>query len=74
MIFPDKWYDVIKWIASVALPASATLILALGQIWNFSDIAVPIGATIGAVAAFLGALLGISSIQYKKLTDKKEDK
>lgn len=62
----NKTYDTIKWIATVVLPALATLILTIGQIWNFSEWAVPIGATIAAVATFLGALLGISSIAYSK--------
>ena len=67
----NKTYDVLKWIATVVLPALATLVLTIGQIWNFSALAVPIGATIAAVATFLGALLGISSIAYSK---QKEDK
>ena len=61
----NKVYDVLKWIALVVLPAIATLYMALSGIWGF-----PYGdqivGTITAVDAFLGALLGISSAQYKK--------
>lgn len=62
----NKTYDILKWIATVVLPAFATLTLTIGQIWGWSDWTVPIGATIAAVAAFLGAILGVSSITYAK--------
>lgn len=71
MIFNDnKIYDILKWVASVALPALATLILAIGQIWNVSTVTVPIGATVAAVATFMGALLGVSSLKYKQINEK----
>jgi hypothetical protein len=67
MIFNNsKIYDTLKWISTVVLPALATLVLAIGQIWNVTVWTVPIGATIAAVATFMGAVLGISSIQYAK--------
>ena len=67
MIFNNsKIYDTLKWISTVVLPALATLVLAIGQIWNVTAWTVPIGATIAAVATFMGAVLGISSIQYAK--------
>lgn len=62
----NKTYDLLKWISTVVLPALATLVLAIGQIWNVTTWTVPIGATIAAVATFMGAVLGISSIQYAK--------
>lgn len=65
-MFNNKTYDILKWISTVVLPALATLILAIGQIWNVTAWTVPIGATIAAVATFMGAVLGISSIQYAK--------
>lgn len=65
-MFNNKTYDILKWISTVVLPALATLFLAIGQIWNVTAWTVPIGATIAAVATFMGAVLGISSIQYAK--------
>jgi len=62
----NKTYDILKWVATVVLPALATLTLTIGQIWGWSDWTVPIGATIAAVATFLGAVLGVSSIAYSK--------
>ena len=67
----NKTYDILKWVATVVLPALATLTLTIGQIWNLSAWTVPIGATIAAVATFLGAILGISSIAYSKSKEKK---
>ena len=71
MIFPDKVYNVLKWICMIALPALATLWFALGKIWGFPYLA-EIEGTIVAVDAFLGALLGISCIGYSKLPSGKE--
>lgn len=69
MIFKNsKVYDVLKWITSVALPASLALYLALANIWGW-PMAQAIGASVGAVIAFLGTILGISSIQYAKKND-----
>lgn len=65
MKLPNRVYDCLKWITMVCLPATTTLWLTLASIWNF-PYAEPIGATLGAVTVFLGALLGISSIQYAK--------
>ena len=65
-IFSNKAFDILKWIAIVALPALSTFIVVLGKIWNWGDIAPMIAQTITAVAVLLGALLGISTIQYNK--------
>lgn len=70
MIFNNKVYDVLKWIATVVLPALASFTLVLGQIWGWTDLTVPIGATIVSLATFLGALLGISSIKYQNQIEK----
>lgn len=69
MIFNNKTYDIMKWVATVALPALVTLILAIGQIWNLSTWTVPIGATVAAIATFFAALLGVSSIKYKQVKE-----
>ena len=58
-------YDILKFIAQVVLPALATLYAALGKIWSWPLVA-EITATICAVDTFLGAVLGVSSMQYNK--------
>lgn len=70
MIFSDKIYDVLKWVAIVCLPALSVFISVIGKIWGFADMALMISQTITAVAVLLGALLGVSAIQYKGRSDK----
>ena len=65
MKMSNKVYDVLKFIAQILLPALATLYFALAKIWGFPYAAEIVG-TISAVDAFLGALLGISTMQYNK--------
>lgn len=61
----NKLYDILKWVAMLFLPALATLISVVFAVWNipYGD---EISKTIMALDAFLGAILGISHIQYKK--------
>ena len=65
MIFNNKVYDVLKWICLVVLPALSAFYIGLGQFWNIPYPS-QISGTIMLVDALLGALLGISSIQYSK--------
>lgn len=65
MKMSNKVYDILKFIAQILLPALGTLYFALARIWNF-PFAEEIVGTITAVDAFLGALLGISTMQYNK--------
>lgn len=65
----NKVYDILKWVALVVLPAIGTLYFALSSIWGL-PYGEQIVGTITAVDTFLGALLGISNIQYKKNEDK----
>ncbi len=61
----NKTYDILKWIAGVGLPALTALWLTLANIWGF-PYAEAIGATLAAITTFLGAILGVSSIQYAR--------
>ena len=65
MKMSNKLYDVLKWIAMVALPAVGTLCFALAGIWGL-PYGEQIVGTITAVDTCVGVLLGISSAQYKK--------
>ena len=67
----NKTYDVLKWIAQILLPATATLYFALASIWGF-PYGEQIVGTITAIDAFLGVLLGISSYNYNKKEVKNE--
>ena len=61
----NKTYDILKWIAQILLPALGTLYFALSKIWGL-PFATEVVGTIAAVDTFLGAILGISSINYNK--------
>lgn len=65
MKIDDRWYDVLKWVAMLFLPALAVLIKTIFSVWSipFGD---EISTTIMALDAFLGAILGISTIRYNK--------
>lgn len=63
----DKVYETLKWIALIALPALGTLYFALAGIWGL-PYGEQIVGTIAAVDTFVGALLGISTAQYRKNT------
>ena len=65
MKMSNQVYDILKFIAQILLPAIGTLYFALAKIWGFPYAAEIVG-TISAVDAFLGALLGISTMQYNK--------
>lgn len=61
----NKTYDVLKYIAMIVLPAIGTLYYALAELWHLPYPTEVVG-TITAVDTFLGALLRISTAQYKK--------
>ena len=65
MKLSNETYDVLKWIAQIFLPALGTLYFALASIWGLPFGEQVVG-TITAVDAFLGALLQISTNNYKK--------
>lgn len=71
MKMSNKVYDVLKWIALIVLPAIGALYFALAGIWGF-PYGEEIVGTITAIDVFLGAVLGISNVQYKKNQDKPE--
>ena len=66
MKMSNKTYDILKDIALYVMPALATLILTLGNIWGI-PYAEAIAATITAIDTFLGAVLQISSASYYKV-------
>jgi len=61
----NKAYDVLKWIALVALDAIGLLYSTLCGIWGwpFGD---EVLATCAAISLFIGALIGVSSVNYSK--------
>lgn len=64
----NRVYDVLKWIALIFLPALAVFYGAVGPVWGWFE-PDKVVYTIVAVDTFLGALLGISTVQYNKKED-----
>lgn len=64
-MFSNKTYDILKWVCIIVLPATATLYMGLAKIWDL-PYATEVPQTITVVDAFLGALLGVSTINYNK--------
>lgn len=65
MVLSSKTYEILKWIAQIVLPALGTLYFALATIWGLPYGEQVVG-TITAVDAFLGTLLGLSTVNYNK--------
>ena len=60
----NKVYNFLKWFLFLFVPASVTLIGALGQIYHFETEIITL--TIGVVATFIGTITGISNYNYNK--------
>lgn len=59
LIFKNKTYDILKFIAQVILPAIATLWVAISTIWSL-PLADQIEQTITAIIVFLDMILGLT--------------
>ena len=74
MKLSNKTYDVLKWIALVALNAVGVCYKTLSLIWSL-----PCGeevmATCAALALCIGALIGVSAAQYRadKVADEEDE-
>lgn len=71
MIMNNKVYDILVYIAQVALPALGVLYAALAKTWGF-PYGTEIVGTLAAIDVFLGSVLKISSNKYHKEMDGKE--
>ena len=61
----QKWYDALKYVQRIGLPAAIVLFSTLAAIWNW-PYREAITASLAAVDAFLGAILMIDSNNYFK--------
>lgn len=65
MKMSNETYDMLKYIAQIALPAIGTLYFAISKIWGL-PYGTEIVGTITAVDTCLGVMLGISTNDYKR--------
>ena len=72
MKFSNKQFDAIRWFALTVIPASATLVLTVGKIWDlpyYDNIA----ATITAFGLFLAAIIKVSADQYNAMANEETE-
>lgn len=70
----QKLYDNLAWIARYLLPALAALWTALARLWGLPYSA-EVAGTLAALAVFLNAVLGLSSVGYwreHEITEKEQ--
>ncbi|MEE0898815.1 MAG: phage holin [Acutalibacteraceae bacterium] len=65
MKLSNRLFDVLKWVAILFLPALAILIRTVFAIWKI-PYGEEISSTIVALQVFLGAVLGVSTLNYNK--------
>lgn len=63
-LLPDKAYEILKWLALIALPAVAWLVGVVGPQWGLPHCG-ELVTTINAVGVFVGALIGVSELKTK---------
>ena len=68
LTYSNTTYEVIKHIVQIVLPASATLYITLGSLWNLPKTE-EVSGTITALALFLGVTLMVSNKNYHKEAD-----
>lgn len=64
----NKTYDVLKYLAITVVPALATLVGTVGVALGYQDVTGIVVTIITAVGTFIGALVGLSSVNYNKGT------
>ena len=64
-MFSNRWYDGLKYVALVVLPAFSALYFGLGEIWGLPKVTEVIGS-IAVIDTVLGMLLRSSNQNYKK--------
>lgn len=59
-MLPNNVYDVLKWIAMIAIPAIAVFVGVVGQAFEWGQVGIAV-TVINAVGTLIGALIGVSS-------------
>lgn len=63
-LLPDKAYEILKWLALIALPAIAVFAQAVGPAWGLPHVD-QIVETLDALGVLIGALIGVSEIKAR---------
>ena len=65
MKLKDSVYDWMKWLVCIVIPAITTAYVGLSAVWGW-PYAEPVAKTSAIICTLLGAILGISTINYNK--------
>lgn len=68
MIFNNKTYDILKFVAITFIPALATFVGTVGIAVGYPEATGVIVTVLTAMGTFIGALVGLSSANYSKGT------
>lgn len=68
MIFNNKTYDILKFVAITFIPALATFVGTVGIAVGYPEATGVIVTVLTAMGTFIGALVGLSSTNYSKGT------
>lgn len=66
MILPQRFYEAIRWLIAVVIPAFSVLLATLAGAWGWQMPLDAILVTIDAIALFLGTIFGISKLTHDK--------
>ena len=65
MKLSNETYDILKWIITLVLPATATLVQTVGESLSWGPTALVV-TILTAVTTFLGAIFMTSSVNHQK--------
>lgn len=61
---PDKVYDVLKWLALLAIPALALFVNTVGPVWGMPHVD-EVVTTLNALGTLVGVLIGASKLKSR---------
>lgn len=65
----DKFYNFMKWLVLICLPAFSAAYFSLSDLWGLPK-AFEVVGTIAVIQTLLGTLVGVSSYNYSKTTER----
>lgn len=68
----NGWYDILKWVTMILIPALTTAYVGLAAVWGW-PYATEVAKTSAVVCTLLGSILGISTAEYNKEKRDKEE-
>lgn len=64
----DQLYEILKWVSLILLPSCGALYASLSGLWGLPYPLEVVG-TLEALGLFIGAIIGISTVNYRKGED-----